>query len=504
GHLGRLVHRRRSDGGRPPGAGAAGFDVPQGRAEPGADRLRHGRDQGGEGGRRRRLAARPAGTRVVARTDELRRRADPGPLHEPGCGGQRRSRHPDQGEVRSGQHPDRRRAVPDEGLGRARGVDPFGDGRAPAGNRRPVDGRADRQGAGDGRRPDALQRGRGHEQDGARSHLVHDPGSPRQQRLHPEYGTTGRCRHQAHRRHRDRRGGTRHGDQAGAGDARSEDLRGGGRAGEGHRRNREPYPPGGSGARPRSEAGGVRRRRPAAEGRSRQGLRDPDGHPAAKDHDGGGQDRASPETGRDRGPGSRDPAPREGVDRDRAPRRRGGAAADRDPGRSRAPAPRVAGERRRRGRSAPRAGRRRGGPRPRPGGCRRAPRQGRGRSERHAGQGLGIQGIQPGRGPGSGGRRPAGGRPRPGRTAGQRRQDHRRLDRSRRCRRLGSRSEPGYRRHRDDGGSSAGARRGTNRGQRQQDDRVAPGDETGKRTRSGRAGGCLGRDTGYIEQRSRL
>ena len=50
----------------------------------------------------------------------------------------------------------------------ARGADPARDGRSPARHHRPAHGRGDRQAAGDGGRPDALDLRRRHEQDGPR------------------------------------------------------------------------------------------------------------------------------------------------------------------------------------------------------------------------------------------------------------------------------------------------------------------------------------------------
>ena len=52
--------------------------------------------------------------------------------------------------------PDRGRAVPHQDARPAREPDPARDGRPPARHHRPAHRRADRQGAGDGRRPDAL------------------------------------------------------------------------------------------------------------------------------------------------------------------------------------------------------------------------------------------------------------------------------------------------------------------------------------------------------------
>ena len=92
---------------------------------------------------------------AVARADVVRRRADAGPLHQAGRRGHRRGGRADQGEVGSRVDSDRVRAVPDQVARPARGPDPPGDGRAPARHHRPADGRADRQGAGDGRRPHA-------------------------------------------------------------------------------------------------------------------------------------------------------------------------------------------------------------------------------------------------------------------------------------------------------------------------------------------------------------
>ena len=53
--------------------------------------------------------------------------------------------------------PDRGGAVPDQDARSAREPDPAGDGRAPARHHRPADRRADREGAGDGRRADARR-----------------------------------------------------------------------------------------------------------------------------------------------------------------------------------------------------------------------------------------------------------------------------------------------------------------------------------------------------------
>ncbi len=62
--------------------------------------------------------------------------------------------------------PHRSRTIPDQDARPARRVDPPGDGGPPARHYRAIDGRTDRQGAGNGRGPHALDlRGR-HEQDG--------------------------------------------------------------------------------------------------------------------------------------------------------------------------------------------------------------------------------------------------------------------------------------------------------------------------------------------------
>ncbi|CAA9573139.1 MAG: Inner membrane protein YqiK, partial [uncultured Thermomicrobiales bacterium] len=439
-------------------------DVPQGWSEPGADRLRLRRDEGHQGERQGRLADGPAGARALVGADELRRRTSARPLHKPGRRGERRGRCPNQGQVRSDQHSDRRRAVPEQGAGRPGTADPSGDGGAPPRHRRPVDGRADRQGTGDGRRPDALQHCRGHEQDGAGGHLLHDQGSPRQERVHLEHGPTGCRPRPPQRRHRDRRGGTRHRDQAGAGDAGGEDLGSGRRAGEGHRRDGEPDPAGGGGPRPRPEAGRVRQIRAGPEGRGRQGVRDPGERPAAAGHRRAGPDRGGPQAGRDRGSGGGDPAPREGVGGDRAEAGTGGAPADRDAGRSRPSAAGIGGKRQRRGVPTRRAGAGRGYQDSGHGRSRDHPGQGRGGGERDAGPRRGLPGVQPGSRDRQAALRDARDRPRDGRATGQGRQDHRRLHRQRRLRGR-HRAEPSHRRHGDNGCPGAGSARRADRRQ---------------------------------------
>ena len=101
------------------------------------------------------------------------------------------------------------------------GADPPGDGRPFARHHRPVDGGADRQGAGDGGRAHARHlRGR-HEQDGPGSDFVHHQGSARQERVHLQHGPAGHCAHQARRGNGDRRCGAGHRDQARDGDCAS-------------------------------------------------------------------------------------------------------------------------------------------------------------------------------------------------------------------------------------------------------------------------------------------
>ena len=105
-------------------------------------------------------------------------------------------------------------AVPDQAARPAREPDPAGDGGPPARHHRAADRRADRQGAGDGRRSHAIDLRRRHEQDGSRGRVVHHQRSPRQERVHRQHGPARRGAHQARRRRRRRRGRPRHGNQA--------------------------------------------------------------------------------------------------------------------------------------------------------------------------------------------------------------------------------------------------------------------------------------------------
>jgi hypothetical protein len=78
-----------------------------------------------------------------------------------------------------------------------------------------TNGRADRQGTGNGWRPHAIYMRCRHEQDGTRRRELHDQGSARQERVHHQHGASGRGADQAGRGRRRCRSGSRYGHQAG-------------------------------------------------------------------------------------------------------------------------------------------------------------------------------------------------------------------------------------------------------------------------------------------------
>jgi hypothetical protein len=154
--------------------GTVGQDVSQSWAQRGLDRIRARRHARRQGSRHGHLAHGGKLPRAEPGTDELRRGAATGPLHQAGRGGDGGSGGADQGAQRPGVDFDRGGAVSDQAAAAARGPDPAGDGRALARHYRPVDCRADCERAGDGGRADARHLRRRHEQDGAGSNLVHD------------------------------------------------------------------------------------------------------------------------------------------------------------------------------------------------------------------------------------------------------------------------------------------------------------------------------------------